>query len=116
EPRAAAPLVSRAAEPGPARHSRNHTVSYSPQDLRGTVRDVRGPRVRGPQQPHRLIIRNSQRGSLALRKVTMFTPKDWLDRAFEVGIILKGLNGLAELLGGLLLLFATPGSIHRLAV
>jgi uncharacterized membrane protein len=46
----------------------------------------------------------------------MFTPKDWLDRAFEVGIILKGLNGLAELLGGLLLLFATPGSIHRLAV
>ena len=51
-----------------------------------------------------------------MRKVTMFTPKDWLDRAFEVGIILKGLNGLAELLGGLLLLFATPGSIHRLAV
>lgn len=38
----------------------------------------------------------------------MFKPKDWLDRAFEVGIILKGLNGLAELVGGLLLLFATP--------
>jgi uncharacterized membrane protein len=46
----------------------------------------------------------------------MFKPKDWLDRAFEVGIILKGLNGLAELVGGLLLLFATPGSIRRLAV
>jgi uncharacterized membrane protein len=46
----------------------------------------------------------------------MFKPKDWLDRVFEVGIILKGLNGLAELLGGLLLLFATPGSIHRVAV
>ena len=46
----------------------------------------------------------------------MFKPQDWLDRAFEVGIILKGLNGLAELVGGLLLLFATPGSIRRLAV
>lgn len=46
----------------------------------------------------------------------MFKPKDWLDRVFEIGIILKGLNGLAELAGGLLLLFATPGSIRRLAV
>jgi uncharacterized membrane protein len=46
----------------------------------------------------------------------MFKPKDWLDRVFEIGIILKGLNGLAELVGGLLLLFATPGSIRRLAV
>ena len=46
----------------------------------------------------------------------MFKPKDWLDRVFEIGIILKGINGLAELVGGLLLLFATPGSIRRLAV
>ena len=46
----------------------------------------------------------------------MFKPKDWLDRVFEVGIILKGLNGLAELVGGLLLLLATPESIRRLAV
>ena len=46
----------------------------------------------------------------------MFKPKDWLDRVFQIGIILKGLNGLAELVGGLLLLFATPGSIRRLAV
>ena len=46
----------------------------------------------------------------------MFKPKDWLDRVFEIGIIVKGLNGLAELVGGLLLLFATPGSIRRLAV
>jgi uncharacterized membrane protein len=54
--------------------------------------------------------------SIALWKVTMFKPKDWLDRVFEVGIILKGLNGLAELVGGLLLLLATPESIRRLAV
>jgi uncharacterized membrane protein len=44
----------------------------------------------------------------------MFKPKDTLDRAFQVGIIAKGINGLAELVGGLLLLFATPGSIHHL--
>jgi uncharacterized membrane protein len=46
----------------------------------------------------------------------MFKPKDWLDRVFEVGIIPKGLNGLAELVGGVLLLLATPGSIRRLAM
>jgi uncharacterized membrane protein len=44
----------------------------------------------------------------------MFKPKDWLDRLFEIGIILKGVDGLAELLGGLLLLFVTPGDIHHL--
>jgi uncharacterized membrane protein len=43
----------------------------------------------------------------------MFKPKDSLDRLFEIGIILKGLNGLVELLGGLLLLFVTPGDIHH---
>lgn len=42
----------------------------------------------------------------------MFTPRDWLDRAFQVGIIGKGLNGAAELIGGVLLLLATPDKIH----
>jgi uncharacterized membrane protein len=46
----------------------------------------------------------------------MFKPKDWLDRLFELGIILKGLNGVAELVGGLLLLFTTPAAIHRVVV
>ena len=45
----------------------------------------------------------------------MFKPSDWLDRLFEIGIILKGVDGLAELLGGLLLLFVTPGDIRHLA-
>ena len=45
----------------------------------------------------------------------MFRPKNWLDRIFEVGIIGKGLNGAAELVGGLLLLFVRPESIHRWA-
>jgi hypothetical protein len=44
----------------------------------------------------------------------MFKPQDWLDRVFEIGIIGKGLNGVAELIGGLLLLFLTPGRIHYL--
>ena len=46
----------------------------------------------------------------------MFKPKDTLDRLFEIGIIAKGLNGLAELVGGLLLLFETPGRIRHLAM
>lgn len=45
----------------------------------------------------------------------MFKPKDWLDRVFEIGIIAKGLDGLVELVGGVLLLFVTPGGIHHLA-
>jgi uncharacterized membrane protein len=44
----------------------------------------------------------------------VFRPKDWIDRLFAIGIIGKGLNGLAELIGGLLLLFVTPESIHDL--
>ena len=44
----------------------------------------------------------------------MFRPRNWLDRAFEVGIIAKGLNGAAELVGGLLLLFVTPDRLHGL--
>jgi len=45
----------------------------------------------------------------------MFKPKDWLDRVFEIGIIAKGLDGVVELVGGLLLLFVNPGGIHHLA-
>jgi uncharacterized membrane protein len=48
--------------------------------------------------------------------VSVFRPRNWLDRAFLVGIIGKGLNGAAELLGGLLLLFLTPDQIQYVAV
>ncbi len=47
--------------------------------------------------------------------MTMFRPRNWLDRVFAVGIIGKGLNGVAELIGGLLLLFVTPTQIRQLA-
>ena len=46
----------------------------------------------------------------------MFRPHDWLDRLFGIGIIGKGLDGAAELLGGLLLLWASPDRIRHLAV
>jgi len=41
--------------------------------------------------------------------------KDLLDRTFEVAIILKGLDGVLEVLGGLILLLVTPETINRLA-
>jgi len=56
------------------------------------------------------------RGELLRRaRASMFRPKDWLDRVFEIGIIAKGLNGVAELIGGLLLLFVSPTRLQHLA-
>jgi len=46
----------------------------------------------------------------------MFRPHDWLDRVFEIGIIGKGINGAAELLGGVLLFLASPDRIRHIAV
>jgi uncharacterized membrane protein len=48
--------------------------------------------------------------------VTRFRPKDRLDQAFEIAIILKGLDGLLEVIGGLLLLVVTPSTIDRIVV
>ena len=47
--------------------------------------------------------------------MSQFTPRDPFDRLFEVGIILKGLDGILETIGGLLLLAITPATINRLA-
>jgi uncharacterized membrane protein len=47
--------------------------------------------------------------------MSLFRPRNWLDRVFAVGIIGKGLNGAAEVVGGLLLLFLTPVRIRQLA-
>ena len=46
---------------------------------------------------------------------TWFTGGDAIDRAFAVGIVLKGVNGIVEVVGGLLLLVATPEMIGRIA-
>jgi hypothetical protein len=45
------------------------------------------------------------------RRSGMFHPRDFLDWVFEVGIVVKGLNGLLELVGGVLLLIVTPAAI-----
>ena len=42
-----------------------------------------------------------------------FRPRDLLDQTFEVGIILKGLDGALEVLGGLLLLVLSPATIDQ---
>jgi uncharacterized membrane protein len=43
-----------------------------------------------------------------------FRSKDLLDRTFEIGIVLKGLDGLLELVGGVLLLVVSPAAINRI--
>src|SRR5260370_7539371 len=47
--------------------------------------------------------------------VNWFKSGDLLDRAFAVGIILKGLDGILEVLGGVLLLVVSPSTIDQLS-
>ena len=47
--------------------------------------------------------------------VSRFKPGDPLDRLFEIGVIFKGLDGILETVGGLLLLTVTPATINNLA-
>lgn len=42
--------------------------------------------------------------------------KDIFHMGFEIGLILKGINGLLEIVGGLLLLFLNPNRMDRLIV
>ena len=46
--------------------------------------------------------------------MSWFRPRDLLDQTFEVGIIVKGLDGVLEVIGGLLLLVVSPATIDRL--
>lgn len=45
----------------------------------------------------------------------MFRPRSILHRTFQIGIILKGLDGMLEAVGGLLLLAVSPATIDRAA-
>ena len=45
----------------------------------------------------------------------LFRPTSRLDRVFEVGILLKGLDGLLEIAGGILLFFIKPEYLNQLA-
>jgi uncharacterized membrane protein len=46
--------------------------------------------------------------------VSWFRGRDLLDRTFEIGIIIKAIDGVAEILGGLLLIVLTPAGINHL--
>ena len=48
--------------------------------------------------------------------MTWFRPRGLLDVTFVVGIVAKGLDGIVELVGGLLLLSVTPATIDRFVV
>jgi uncharacterized membrane protein len=45
--------------------------------------------------------------------MSWFRPTTALDKIFEVGLLLKGINGTLELLGGFLLLFLTPERLQH---
>jgi uncharacterized membrane protein len=38
-----------------------------------------------------------------------------LDKTFKIGLVLKGLDGILEIIGGVLLLFLSPQAIERIA-
>jgi len=48
-------------------------------------------------------------------RMNWFKSGDLLDRAFAVGIILKGLDGVLEVVGGVLLLVVSPTTIDNLS-
>ncbi len=41
----------------------------------------------------------------------LFHPQTLLDKTYEIGIILKGIDGVLELIGGILVLVLSPGTI-----
>ena len=43
-----------------------------------------------------------------------FHPKTLLDKTYEIGIIIKGLDGTLELLGGILILTLSPNTINNI--
>ncbi len=45
--------------------------------------------------------------------MSWYHPTSLLDKVFEGGIIIKGVTGLAEFVGGLLLLFVNPAQMHQ---
>ena len=47
--------------------------------------------------------------------MALFHPKTRLDKAFEVSLLLKGLDGLLETIGGVVFLFVHPEQVIRFA-
>jgi uncharacterized membrane protein len=51
-----------------------------------------------------------------MKGMSWYHPSSLLDKIFEGGIIIKGVSGALELLGGLLLFFVSPATIHNFIV
>jgi len=47
-------------------------------------------------------------------KSPWFHPQTLLDKTYEIGIIIKGIDGVLELVGGLLILLLSPATINSL--
>lgn len=45
--------------------------------------------------------------------MSWFKPTSLFDKIFEYGIILKGIDGALEFIGGLLVIFISPASLHH---
>jgi uncharacterized membrane protein len=58
----------------------------------------------------------SESGRPAPSSPSRFHPRDRWDWLFEIGIIAKGLNGVIEVVGGLLLLVLSPDQLRAVAV
>ena len=66
-----------------------------------------------PEARHRQPARALAQFGRSTNPMPWFRPRDLLDQTFEVGIILKGLDGVLEVIGGLLLLVVSPATIDR---
>ena len=75
----------------------------------GTV--VRGGAERLSVSPSRVYTRQSYRTGVYSR---MPQPRSKIHIAFEIGVVLKGINGLLELIGGFVLLWIGPGTLQNL--
>ena len=66
-----------------------------------------------PEARHRQPARALAQFGRSTNPMSWFRPRDLLDQTFEVGILLKGLDGVLEVIGGLLLLVVSPATIDR---
>ena len=53
-------------------------------------------------------------GAASARHLDLLHPRDWVDRLFVIGLVGKGVDALAEIVGGLLLLILRPVPIRTL--
>nr|WP_245346405.1 DUF2127 domain-containing protein [Arthrobacter stackebrandtii] len=97
---------------GPFRRAASGPCSSSFRRRCAHVNQGRGTWGPGPTPPLRCYAHTKRRGDTV--KITQ--KFDWWARLFYVGIIVKGLDGVLELIAGTLLLFTAPDRIRQLAI